>query len=279
MAVHIQDKKVLQEKIDAMRSAGKELLHVISDFDATMTRVYDVFGNKIPSVFEILRQNALSPDAAKKEKEMADYYYPIEIDPSMTMEEKTPYMIKWWALHLQLMIDDGIGKDYLEKLLTADERMFRSQLSSFISLLSQHNIPLLVFSAGLGEPIEGFMKKEGLLLDNVHIISNFFTYDKNDKISGYEQTPIHTFNKDEGHVLGTGYEAIVKEKKNVILLGDTLGDLKMTGDVSHDTVITIGYLSKNIEDQLESYMNSFDVVITGDGDMSYAIELVEKITA
>jgi hypothetical protein len=55
-------------------------------------------------------------------------------------------------------------------------------------------------------------------------------------------------------------------RPNVILLGDIKEDCDMVERSNHDQVLNIGFLNKNTE-LLESYMESFEVVITGDGPL------------
>lgn len=44
-------------------------------------------------------------------------------------------------------------------------------------LLYQHNIPCLVFSAGIGDAIEVMLKALNCYHPNVHVVSNFLVYD------------------------------------------------------------------------------------------------------
>ena len=67
-------------------------------------------------------------------------------------------------------------------------------------------------------------------------------------------------------------------RKNVILLGDSLGDLDMAAGVADpDTVLTIGFLNKNIEKNLPVYQKSFDVVLVDDQSMQFPNLLLSEI--
>lgn len=71
---------------------------------------------------------------------------------------------------------------------------------------------------------------------------------------------------------------MISERNNVILLGDSLGDLGMVNDLDVNCIIKIGFLNKDIENKLELYKDKFDIVITGDGSINYINKLLQKIS-
>jgi len=60
---------------------------------------------------------------------------------------------------------------------------FRNGCVDFMKKLAEHKIPLLIFSAGIGNVIEELLKQKRLLLDNVRIVSNFMNF--NDDVCSY----------------------------------------------------------------------------------------------
>ena len=94
----------LEKKIEKFRLAGKDKIHVISDFDRTLTKAF-VNGKKTPSVIAILRNgNYLGEEYTKKANELANKYHPIEIDPNVPDDEKRKAMFDWWSEHFDLLI-------------------------------------------------------------------------------------------------------------------------------------------------------------------------------
>ena len=68
------------------------------------------------------------------------------------------------------------------------------------------------------------------------------------------------------------------QRKNVILMGDSLGDLDMAAGVKDpECVLTIGFLNKNIEASLPKYQNSFDLVLVDDQSMTIPNTLLTDI--
>ena len=92
------------------------------------------------------------------------------------------------------------------------------------------------------ESISLYLQKEKKLYDNIHIISNSYEWDKD----GYAKkviTPIiHVMNKDETIVKNFPFFMDIKNRKNVLLLGDSLGDIEMTTGFEYNNLIKIGFL-------------------------------------
>lgn len=57
--------------------------------------------------------------------------------------------------------------------------LFRDGCNDLFKLLHCHKIPLLIFSAGLGDIIEEVLRQRSTYYDNMKVVSNFMKYDKN----------------------------------------------------------------------------------------------------
>lgn len=58
---------------------------------------------------------------------------------------------------------------------------------------------------------------------------------------------IHIYNKKEGALLNTGHFQELKSRHNVLLLGDSLGDLTMADGVhSMENILKIGFLNDKV---------------------------------
>lgn len=55
--------------------------------------------------------------------------------------------------------------------------MFRDGAHEFLQLTDEKNVPVLVFSAGLGDTIITVMKQEKILYKNIKVVSNFLKYE------------------------------------------------------------------------------------------------------
>ena len=76
---------------------------------------------------------------------------------------------------------------------------------------------------------------------------------------------IHSFNKNEQEIHDTAYFQTILSRPNVILLGDTLGDVGMIAGMKNlKNILKIGYLNQSSPAKLEVYLNTYDIVICDD---------------
>ncbi|KFK36772.1 hypothetical protein AALP_AA4G168500, partial [Arabis alpina] len=152
---------------------------------------------------------------------------------------------------------------------------------------------VLIFSAGLADVIEEVLRQKlRRTFKNVKIVSNRMVFDDVGRLNSFKGKLIHVLNKNEHALdmaaplhdqLGVGIceedeeYAYVKQRTNVLLLGDHLGDLRMSDGLSYETRISIGFLNDNIEKSLESYRKAFDLVYLNDAPMWGALELVSRL--
>lgn len=275
----ISNSKYFEELKTKILSEGADKLHVVADFDRTLTKCF-VNGVKIPSIVSVLRnENYLSEEYSKKATELADYYHSIEIDAKIPLDEKKKYMQEWWEEHFKLLIDSGLNKKNLERVINEGKVEFREGTEEFLDLLHEKKIPLIIFSSsGIGNLIPMYLERHKKLYDNIHIITNLYKWDKEGKAIEVNKPVIHVLNKDETSIkrFPKIYKE-VKDRKNVLLLGDSLGDLGMIKGFDYENLLKVGFLNEKVEEILGEYKKNFDVVITNDSDMDYVNEMIKKL--
>uniref|UniRef100_A0AC35U2F1 5'-nucleotidase n=1 Tax=Rhabditophanes sp. KR3021 TaxID=114890 RepID=A0AC35U2F1_9BILA len=242
------------QKLTKMSHDGKNGLMVISDFDYTLSRFSDEEGNKCWSthgIFDIgARKNY--PEFCAELSELKDKYIKIEFCPTLTDAEKTPYMVRWWS-ECEKIVAKGFTYELIESFVKDCKIEFRTGGEDFIESLNTHNVPLIIFSAGIGNIIEIFLKqtlKE--VPNNVHIISNMMTFDEKNVVTAFEEPLIHTF----------------------YIHMDV-------GVVDESTVLKIGFLNFNEETLLPKYSESYDIVLIDDQTFSvpqYILNIIENQT-
>ncbi|MDP2910228.1 MAG: haloacid dehalogenase-like hydrolase [bacterium] len=276
----ITNKERFEELKKEFKKDGVEKLHVLADFDRTFTYAF-VNGKKIPSLLSILRdEKYLTPDYSEKANALFDKYHAIEINPDFPLEEKKKVMKEWWTVHFELLIKSNLSKNDMVKAVESNNIVLRDGLVEFLNTLKNNNIPLVVLSSsGLGkEAIELCLEKKGLSLENIHIISNSFKWDENGKAISVKEPIIHTLNKDETAV--KNFPEIfkkVKERKNMVLLGDSISDIEMATGFDYEKLIKIGFLNEEIEASLENYKKVFDVLILNDSSAKFLNQLLREI--
>lgn len=273
--VVIVNSKRLEKFKKAISEAGVDKLHVLADFDRTLTSAQSV-----PSILAILRDgNYLTPGYSEKAHALYDKYHPIEVDPDIPVEEKKKKMVEWWTAQFNLLIESGLNKRDVKKVIESGEIKLRKGAGEFLDLLKKHNIPLVIMSSsGLGEEaISMFFKKEGKLYDNIHIVSNRYQWDKKGNAIRVEKPIIHVMNKDETAIQSFPVFDTIKNRTNLLLLGDSLGDVGMVKGFNYDNLIKVGFLNENIEENLEVYKQNYDILILHDSPMDYVNELLKEI--
>ncbi|XP_032358962.1 7-methylguanosine phosphate-specific 5'-nucleotidase isoform X2 [Etheostoma spectabile] len=279
-SVLMRERSRVEETIHAMQRAGAGSLQVIPDFDMTLTR-FAHNGKRVPTTHNILdSQLLIDEDCTKKMRELLNTYYPIEIDASRTTEEKLPLMVEWWTKVHELLIQQRIRKDMLAQAVRESSAMLRDGYKVFFDRLTEQQVPLLIFSAGVGDVLEEVIRQNHVFLPNVHIISNYMDFDETGVLRAFKGQLIHTFNKREGALSHAAGLRELHGRPNVLLLGDSLGDLTMADGVSEQqNILTIGYLNDQVDERKESYVNSFDIVLVKDETMDIPNAILRYITS
>jgi len=276
----ISDKNKYEEIIRNISEWGFSNLHILSDFDKTLTKEF-INWEKRPSLISVLRrQNILWEDYSKKAYELFDYYNPIEIDPNIDIEEKKIQMTIWWEKHLDLLVHSWLKRQDIDKAINSWIIRFREWVKDFLKKMQVENVPVIIISAnGLWSDSNYlFLEQNNVLFDNIKVISNSFIWDENWIAVSYNKPVIHVFNKDETVLKSFPdiYGNIVA-RKNVILLWDSLGDPGMITWFDYDSLLKIWFLNDKIDELLEEYKKNYDVVIIWDWEFDFVNEIIWEI--
>ena len=133
-------------------------------------------------------------------------------------------------------------------------------------------------SAGVGD-LSDILNYFKLLKKNTSVVPNFLEFDGEGNILGLTGDMIHMYNKAEV-IQKKSCEDKNGSRKNVIVMGDSLGDLDMAAGVKDpNLILTIGFLNKNIDSSLPKYRDSFDIVLVDDQSMKFPNTLLSDILA
>jgi len=259
---------------------GVDKVHVVSDFDKTLTTAF-VNGKKCPSLISILRDDDkyLSSDYAKKAHILFNKYHPIEIDPNINIQKKRNEIHKWWFEHYKLLSESGLKKKHIHEIILSSNIKLRIKTNQFFDFLYKYNIPLIIMSAnGLGdESIKTFLQYKKIVYNNIHIISNTLKFDKNGHFIKVIEPIIHSMNKNETVIKNLKVFKKIENRKNIILLGDGLGDINMADGFNYNKIIKIGFLNDNVDKKIGFFKENYDVIILNDSSMEYINILLKKI--
>ncbi|XP_023931437.1 7-methylguanosine phosphate-specific 5'-nucleotidase A-like [Lingula anatina] len=94
---------------------------------------------------------------------------------------------------------------------------------------------------------------------------------------------IHVFNKNENAIHGSDYFENLSHRSNIVLMGDSLGDLHMADGASDTSSgqepckLTIGFLNTNVEERIDQYQAQYDIVVISDETMDVCNAILQKI--
>lgn len=277
--VIITNPEEFENKKEEMRKDGFNRVHVISDFDRTLTHAFINENEFVPSLISVLRdENYLVEGYSEKARALFEYYHPIEADTSISLEERKKALDEWWTKHSKLLIDSGLNKKDLRKVASSERIKLRGKVEDTINLLNQKDVPFVILSSsGIGvESVVYTLEYHGLKKSNVYVISNEYVWDDNGYAIDYVTPHIHTFNKNETSVKNSFVYSEVKERDNVILLGDSLGDPDMAEGFEYKNILKIGFLNWDVDKFLEEYKKFYDVVIINDSSMDFVYDLLKE---
>ena len=286
--IFIENQESYDAIVDTIRLEWADNVHVLADFDKTLTKAF-VQGKSSPSLIALLRNDKtiLWEAYAKKAHALYDHYNKIEEDPALSTEEKIPFMTEWWQKHQDLLVKSGLTKQHIEDAINSGYLYFREGIETFLSILSQKNIPLVIMSANWigGDSIRMFFEKHNVMTPNIHIISNELEFDHMWVTCGFSKKVIHSFNKSETSIMDypEAYESI-KDRRNVILMWDSLGDPDMANHAWLNTILKFWFFNAqslsdiNKSSELFSkYTSLYDALLLWNSDLSFINELLKEI--
>lgn len=274
----ISNQYKLNKILDAMAAGGPEKLHILADFDKTLTKAF-TNGSRYHSVISQIRDGAYLPEEYNKAAhELFGIYSVFERDIKIPITNRQAKMKEWWDEHHKLLIHYGLTKNILRDVVEHKTLILRDGLKELFNQLDHFQIPLVIMSAAPGDLIQMHLEDAGLMTDNIYIIANFYEFNSVGRMTGVKDPIIHSLNKYETTVESFPVFQKIKNRKNVILLGDGIDDIGMIEGFACDNLIKIGFLNEKAEENLTLYKENFDVIIINDVDIYYVQKLIQKIT-
>ncbi len=272
----IYNEAKLAAVIKKMAEGKAPKLHILADFDKTLSEVAYIDGKPVGSIIGLLRAGGhLTPEYAAASYELFEKYHPLEHDQSIPRAERLIKMEEWWIKHSELLIHSKLNKRDMDAAMAAGHLQLRAGVVEAFQLLHQYNVPVIIMSGGVAYMIEKQLKLCGILTDNVHIVANYYEYDAEDYMINYKKPIIHSQNKYEIILREFPFFEKLKERTNVILLGDQIDDLGMIEGFDYTNLLTIAFANK--KELEEKFAPKFDVVIGEDGDFNFINNILKQI--
>uniref|UniRef100_A0A0C9RKG6 5'-nucleotidase n=1 Tax=Fopius arisanus TaxID=64838 RepID=A0A0C9RKG6_9HYME len=273
--VFMRDPDNVRKIIKKIRKDGARKLQIVTDFDQTLTKQH-VAGKQLRSSFGIFYKCKQIPEEIEAEaRSLYNIYRQMELDPDLKEELKMKAMEDWMIETQKLLQGLFFNASELHDVAKIYGTDLRDGTKKLLKRLEAADVPVLVFSAGLGDVVEHILKYRGVYLSNLKIISNFLKL-KDNKIEGFKNDPlIHMLNKNE-HAVDKEYFKVLEGRNNVILLGDQTGDATMADGVNDcEAILKIGFLYENEKERLPGHLESFDIVLVDDQSMDVINEILD----
>lgn len=288
--VVFSNKNSFNEKLDRFRCAGRSKLSIVSDFDFTISKFYMKDGVRGASCHKVIEDCGLLSEVYHDEAQgLQAKYYPLEVDPFLSMDEKVKFMVEWVEKAHELLEQHGLTKrvviSAVQSALQNGKVGLREKADAFFALVAEAKVPSLIFSAGIADVLEEILR-ELMPIDwtQVHVISNRCIFEEigDGKVTGFEQPLLHVFNKKSTAYLHTNFFNIedIKDRTHLLLLGDSLGDITMSEGmgISDHHIIKVGFLNDRVE-RLDQYLEKYDLVILDDPGFDIPLHIVREVVA
>ncbi|XP_014279459.1 7-methylguanosine phosphate-specific 5'-nucleotidase A [Halyomorpha halys] len=275
--VRMKDKELVISKIKKIKEGGSNKLQIITDFDRTISKHHDNGKPTLSSYCVFEQIPTLPSEFTEGAKNLFNKYRAIEDDPNMSIADKLPHMQEWWSSQDKLFVGLPYEPEKIAQGVIDSCVKLRDHIEECFKILSEKEVPVLVFSAGLGDLVTAILKHYGILYDNVKVISNFFKV-VDGSIVEFEGQRINVFNKNQHAIENSDYFKSLSERTNVIVMGDSLGDANMSEGVAEGSnILKIGLLSTHIDDYLPQYLEFFDIVLLDDQTMDVFKGILEVV--
>ena len=267
------------------RSKVSNLFQIITDFDRTLTHPLSYQCHGLIAQFSECQA-------------FKDAVNPL-FSFSKLFPNKDPK--QWWIKYHEAMIEHSFEYHMIEKLISVENRVYmRAHCKQFFHYCMDHNVPILIVSAGISNLIQCILERNELKLPNVHLLANRIFWkgqnsedcidkngfdttpstqiDKNTKISHFG--PLMTsYNKsDTFGYLKKGYfdQKDIVERRFVIFCGDARTDPQtMNGVKNVSECIFIGFILPHRMNEIDIYLDCYDLVIaTKNASMQFVNDLL-----
>ena len=266
-----------------MKIKEKDLC-IITDFDDTLTKGILDNGKRGSNSFSVFPNNPklLGKEYVELTNKYFKYYYNLEQNPKLNHKEKSKLMKEWWEKEFELYKKYGLNKTTLQKVIEDKLIELKDKVHEFLELTNKFKIPVVIFSAGIYDLIHGFLRKIEADYDNVHVVANIFKFDKEEKFIGTKGEIIHSQNKTFEELSHLPIYSELKNKYSCLLLGDSLGDLKMIEGSKFKYVKKIGFLNKlpsenGYGERLKAHKDRYDIVIDGRENFTKVNNILKEI--
>lgn len=268
--------KDFKNKLLEFKQAGKQNLHILTDFDKTLTKGIT---KKASAVISKIRDSKfISNELKQAMNNLYNYYHPFEVDPDLSNAEKAKYMHEWYKNTTRVLIENNLTEQLIDKIIEESDLEFRDGIHEFLEITNNLEIPVIIISAGIGNLIEKYLIKNKIYYKNIRIISNFYVCNEKGQIIEFLDPVIHPMNKFELQVKNfPETEELILGKTSIIQMGDHIGDFNMAEGFDYQNLLTVAFLNNGNQKTLEQFKNTADIVYTNEAGLEEITEIIKNL--
>lgn len=249
----VADIPVVQQLLARYAMAGASQMHVVFDFDRTLTTQKPGSDDDVTS-WHILRSH-LPAEGQARYDELYTMYRPLEKAETMTEADA----VTWWSSILGLFVAHNVNLRQVEEEFL-DRASIRPGARELFDLCQRQDIPTVILSAGTYDIIDVWCRAYGI--EPSLIVSTALETDEAGTITGWAaDTLVHVLNKHEtDHPELNRYRS---ERPYGIAIGDGMKD----GDMVSGAALRVRLLDLRDDELLDAPMirqrslEIFDAVI------------------
>lgn len=244
----------------------KTNFEIVSDFDRTITSsssktTWGIFSDK----------NILPKEYVFERNSLYNYYRPIELASEIDETVKLVAMEDWFSKHFELFRKYKLNKRQIADVFSDECIMIlRKDFINFFNYLTENKIKLKILSAGIGDFVVEFLRKNNIDSSILDIRSNFFKFNKDEEVIGTVGPIINSYNKNK-------FAFEQSDNDYVILVGDQLSDIMMCRGYKRENIIAISFVTYDNNDELDSFKDLFDVVLTDEEGFGVILDDLKKV--
>jgi HAD superfamily phosphoserine phosphatase-like hydrolase len=213
----VDDLPAFTAKVADFRQAGSAGMHVIFDFDRTLTVKRPGSDDEV-TTWHILQEHLPEPGRRQYQK-LFKKYRALEQSGDMTSQDA----ITWWSSILDLFVEHSIDLSVVEDDFL-NRASIRPGAADLFKLCADNGIPAVILSAGIREVIDIWCRKYNIQPSLV--ISTALVLDDNNKVIGWQkETLVHVLNKSEAN--HPELLDIRSRRPHTLVVGDGLDDAAM----------------------------------------------------
>jgi HAD superfamily hydrolase (TIGR01544 family) len=284
----IRDPIDFARKRASVISAGICGTHFVVDFDRTLTTYLVKNGARGDSCHGIIEKR---PGIAEKAAALNTYYYAIETNPLISKEAKTPFMIEWYDAVNEMLSSSGITRQDIASDVTSARLELRYGMRTLLNAARDVSLPVTIFSAGIGDVImEVLMQRwaghEPMSLTplprSLRVVSNWMTWlngNPEANCIGWSSPLIHMFNKHATSLKSHDFIELA-QRKAVVLVGDSEGDITMADGLEAEIVLKIGFLNIAATAPphlIDHYSQIYDIVFLDDAPAWEVEDIIREL--